>query len=138
MPRRQLMHSELMWMPRGGIAYQLNNHTVLRAGYGMYFDSVNPFNVTPDATGFSRTTSTVLTNDFGVNWLAGNPRTPGLAATDPFPVRADGTRFDAPPRDTLGSMARAGRGWSYGSYDPSVPASSAGASDSSDKSARRR
>jgi hypothetical protein len=34
---------------------------------------------------------------------------------DPFPVRADGTRFDAVTGSALGLMARAGRGWSY--YD---------------------
>jgi len=68
-------------------------------------------------TGFSRTTSTTLTNDFGVNWLAGDPGKGVSPLTDPFPVRSDGTRFDAPTRDALGLMARAGRGWSFNDYD---------------------
>jgi hypothetical protein len=58
-----------------------------------------------------------LTNDFGVNWLAGDPGKGVSPLTDPFPVRSDGTRFDAPIRDALGLMARAGRGWSFNDYD---------------------
>ena len=30
-------------------------------------------NQAADQSGFSRATNTVLTNDFGVNWLAGDP-----------------------------------------------------------------
>jgi hypothetical protein len=36
---------------------------------------------------------------------------------DPFPVRADGTRFDAVTGSALGLMARTGRGWSFYDYD---------------------
>jgi len=36
---------------------------------------------------------------------------------DPFPVRADGTRFTAPTQNALGIMARAGRGYTYTNYD---------------------
>jgi hypothetical protein len=34
---------------------------------------------------------------------------------DPFPVRADGTRFDEPLKNYLGAMGRAGQSWDY--YD---------------------
>jgi hypothetical protein len=83
----------------------------------MYFDTVNTFNQGPDQAGFSQTTTSVVTNDFGVNWLLGDPRNGVSPLTNPFPVRADGTRFDAPVRDQLGLMARAGRGWTFMDYN---------------------
>ena len=48
------------WQPRVGAAYQLNEKTVLRAGYGRYFEN-------PTAQGF--------TNGFSTS-----PRSPGLAS----------------------------------------------------------
>ena len=109
--------NELMLMPRIGAAYSLSKTTVLRGGYGMFFDSLNALTETVNQLGFSRTTSTNITNDFGVNWLAGDPRNGVLPLADPFPVRADGTRFDAPFRDKLGLMSVAGRGYSYQDFD---------------------
>ena len=70
---RQPWQNELMWLPRLSAAWQLNRKTILRGGYGVYYDSINVQNETLSQSGFSRTTSTNLTNDFGVNWLAGNP-----------------------------------------------------------------
>jgi len=113
---RRLWRNELMWLPRLAAAWQVSKNTVIRAGYGIYYDTLNVLNEGPDQTGFSRTTSTILTNDFGVNWLAGDPRRGISPLADPFPVRPDGTRFDEPPRDTLGLMARAGRGWTYTNF----------------------
>ncbi|MBI3680730.1 MAG: TonB-dependent receptor [Acidobacteria bacterium] len=114
---RRMWGNELMWLPRVGLAYQVRPKTVIRGGYGLFFDTLNVLNESPDQTGFSRTTSTVLTNDFGVTWLAGDPRKGVSPMTDPFPVRADGSRFDTPTRDALGLMARAGRGWTFSNYD---------------------
>ncbi|HEY6402109.1 MAG TPA: hypothetical protein VI479_11910, partial [Blastocatellia bacterium] len=110
---RRLNRNELNWLPRFGMAYQLNSKTVIRGGYGMYFDTVNVLNQGPDQAGFSQTTASVVTNDFGVNWLLGDPQNGISPLTNPFPVRSDGTRFDAPLRDSLGLMARAGRGWTF-------------------------
>ncbi|MGH9718649.1 MAG: TonB-dependent receptor domain-containing protein [Bryobacteraceae bacterium] len=110
---RRLWDSALMWLPRAAAAYQLNTRTVLRGGYGLFYDTLNVLNEGPDQTGFSRSTNTVLTTDFGVNWRAGNPQNGISPLTDPFPVREDGTRFDVPVRGGLGLMARAGRGWSF-------------------------
>jgi hypothetical protein len=90
---------------------------VLRAGYGMFVDSINALIDPPNQFGFSRTTNTLVTTDFGQNWLAGDPRNGISALRDPFPVRADGTRFDTPPQAGLGVLAVAGRSFSFPSFD---------------------
>jgi hypothetical protein len=113
---RNFWRNELMWLPRFAAAYQVNSATVVRLGYGIFFDTVNVLNDGPDQSGYSRATSTQITNDYGVTWLAGNPRNGVSPLKDPFPVRPDGTRFDAPTRDALGLMARAGRGWTFDPY----------------------
>ncbi len=114
---RKLWKNQLMWLPRVAAAYQITPKTVLRAGYGIFYDTLNVLNQGPDQTGYSRTTSTTVTNDFGTTWLAGNPRAGIPPVSDPFPVRADGTRFDAATGSALGLMARTGRGWSYTDYN---------------------
>ena len=113
--------NELMWLPRISAAWQLNAKTIVRAGYGIYYDSINVQNETLNQSGFSRTTTTNLTNDFGANWLAGNPRAGISPLADPFPVRADGTRFDAPLGSTLGAMYVAGSGFNYRPFDRKHP-----------------
>ena len=114
---RRANRSELMWLPRAGVAYQLNSKTVLRGGYGMFYDTFNVLTRGPNQTGFSRSTSSILTTDFGSTWLIGNPRNGISPLTDPFPIRADGTRYDAPEGNALGLMSLAGRSWSYEDYD---------------------
>ena len=109
----RLQQSELMWMPRVGASYLLDSKTVLRAGYGLFFDTNNVLNQAPDQMGYSRTSTGTVTTDYGMTWLTGNPTAGISPLTDPFPVRADGTRYDMPIRDALGNMAEAGRGWSY-------------------------
>lgn len=114
---RALWDAELMWLPRLAAAYQVNPKTVLRGGYGLFYDTLNVLNFGPAQNGFSRTTSTILTTDFGMTWRAGDPRNGVSPLTDPFPVRADGTRFDTPTRTALGNMAVAGRGFSFSAFD---------------------
>ncbi len=114
-----LQAGEFMLLPRLGAAYQLNSRTVLRGGYGIYFDTLNAQNVAPDQSGFSRATVSPITNDFGVTWLSGNPAGGVSPLTDPFPVRADGTRFDTPVGAGQGLLARAGSGWGF--FGETVP-----------------
>jgi hypothetical protein len=118
---RRLWKSELMWLPRASVAWQASPKTVVRGGYGVFFDTLNSMNQGPDQSGFSRATNTVLTNDFGQTWNAGNPGAGISPLRDPFPVRADGTRFDMPFRDSLGAMARVGQGFTYTDYDRRHP-----------------
>lgn len=115
---RNWWDSELMWLPRAAIAWQVAPKTVVRGGYGLFYDTLNAMLNAPNQTGFSRTTSTVVTTNFGYDWLVGNPRGGVTPLTDPFPVRSDGTRFDTPLRDALGSMTLVGSGYSY--YPPNL------------------
>ncbi|MCS7043906.1 MAG: TonB-dependent receptor [Arcobacter sp.] len=114
---REHLKPEWMWMPRLSAAYRLSRNTVLRGGYGLFYDTLNALNYTPNQYGYSRSTFPVLTNDFGVNWLIGDPRAGIAPTTDPFPVRFDGTRFDEPFGSALGAMAIAGQGLNFTAYD---------------------
>lgn len=58
------------WQPRVGAAYQLNEKTVLRAGFGIF---VAPFRILPDdikQTGFNAATPFVPTNNQGRTFVA--------------------------------------------------------------------
>lgn len=119
---RKLYGNQLVWMPRVGASYQLDSKTVLQAGYGIYHDVLNVMDFTAsfpadNQFGYSRSTSTNVSLDFGQTWLVGNPRNGVSPLTNPFPVRSDGTRFDAPVRNALGLSAIQGRGFSYIPYD---------------------
>lgn len=114
---RQLWQSQLMFLPRLSAAWQITPKTVFRAGYGAYYDTLNPIIEAANQSGFSRTTNTTISNDFGQTWLAGNPAANISPLTDPFPVRSDGTRFDLPYGNSLGSMYQAGRGFTFTPYE---------------------
>lgn len=126
---RMLYRPELMWLPRIGVAYQLNSKTVIRGGYGIFFDTLNVMNYGPNQFGFSRSTNMIVTNDFGQTWGSttapypanANPNNFRSLLNDPFPVRADGTRFDIPTRDALGAMAYQGRGFGFTAWDTPHP-----------------
>ena len=118
---RRAWQNELMWLPRVSAAWQVNHKMIIRGGYGIYYDSINVQNETLAQSGFSRTTSTNLTNDFGVTWLAGNPTAGVSPMADPFPVRSDGTRFDAPFGSSLGAMYIAGNSFSYRDFNRKHP-----------------
>ena len=95
------------FLPNVSVVYELNKKTVVRAGYGVFYGTTNANNSRPSQTGFSRTTSTTLSNDRGLTFCcsigaAGNITAAVNSMTDPFPLRADGTRFDVPTGNTLG------------------------------------
>lgn len=116
---RNFFRNQFMWLPRIAAAWQWNSKTVLRAGYGVFYDTLNIFVKSggPNQFGYSRTTSSTMTTDFGMHWLVGDPLNGVSPLKDPFPVRSDGTRFDPMIRDGLGLMAPAGRGFSYDPWD---------------------
>jgi hypothetical protein len=103
--------SQAMWMPRLAAVYKLGERTVIKAGYGMYYDTLNAADFNPNTQGFSSTTTVTNSTDFGQTFLMGNPYRGELGFSDPFPVRANGTRFDQPTGSRLGVDTIAGSGF---------------------------
>jgi hypothetical protein len=93
------------FQPRAGAAYQINTKTVLRAGYGRYFQ--NP-TAQSFGNGFSQSTTLISSNDGG--------RTPTYALSNPFP-----NGIDQPPGSALGPLTFLGRGPSFSNPDFIVP-----------------
>ena len=106
-----------MWLPRASAAYQVNDGMVVKGGYGVYYDSLNATAITPNQLGFSTVTTVPSSNDFGQTWTSGNPRAGISPLVDPFPVRADGTRFVTPAGASLGGDFVAGQALTYGNLD---------------------
>ena len=109
-------------LPKLGFVYSFDSKTVIRAGYGMYMDTLNSTNTRPDTFGYNQSTSTPITNDAGLSFCCGVGPAAGIAQgrtpiNDPFPVRADGTRFDEPLQNQLGGLPRVGRGYTSLPWD---------------------
>jgi hypothetical protein len=104
---------EAMWMPRVSGAYTLDERTVIKGGYGLFFDTLNAGdygavggnNSGFNQLGYSSATTNVTSTDFGQSWLLGDPRNGILPIVDPFPVRVGGGRFEQPNDDALGVNA---------------------------------
>jgi len=86
--------------PRAGLACQLNAHTVLRAGYGIFFDVLGIDRFDVNQAGFSQTTSLIPSLDNGITFRA--------TLSNPFP---DG--LQVPAGATAGLATYLGRGVSY-------------------------
>jgi hypothetical protein len=97
---------EHMFMPRVSGAYRLGERTVIKGGYGLYFDTLSSGDYGgANQLGYSVTTTNVASTDFGQTWLLGNPAAGISPLADPFPVRSTGSRFDSPLADSLGADA---------------------------------
>ncbi len=99
---------QALWMPRVSASYRLGGKTVVKAGYGLYYDTLNAADFNQNNPGFSSTTTNTNSTNFGQTFLLGNPYAGELGISDPFPVRADGTRFDEPTGSSLGVNTIAG------------------------------
>jgi len=93
------------WQPRVGAAYQINDKTVMRAGYGLYY--LNP-TAQSFTNGYSQATTLIASNDGG--------RTPTYNLSNPFP---DG--IQTPPGASLGPATFLGRGPSFSNPNFVVP-----------------
>jgi hypothetical protein len=97
-----------VWMPRASGSWTINERTVFKAGYGMFYDVLNATNFSPNQLGYSATTVSVPSVDFGQTWIMGDPKRGISPMTDPFPMRASGTRFDQALGNSLGPNAALG------------------------------
>jgi hypothetical protein len=102
---------EALWMPRFSFGYKLGEKNVIKGGYGMYYDTINARDWTPNQDGFDVTTNNPLSNDFGLTFNLGDPRNGILPLTDPFPVRSTGSRYESVPGNSLGADNVLGRGF---------------------------
>jgi hypothetical protein len=93
------------WQGRVGMAYSLNDKTVLRAGYGKYF--LNPTSQGNNA-GFSLDTQVIESTDGG--------RTPTYRLSNPWP-----NGIQTPPGSSLGPQTFLGRGPNFSNPDFVVP-----------------
>jgi hypothetical protein len=116
---RKLYNNVTDWLPRFAAAYQLGSNMVLRGGFGLFYDTLNVQNETvgQNQLGFSQTTSTTLSNNFGQTWLVGNPASGVSPLTAPFPILSSGSREIQPSGSTLGLMAVVGKGFTFVPYD---------------------
>jgi hypothetical protein len=108
--------------PRAGFVYQANSKTVIRGGYGWFYDTFNVNNDRPSQEGYSQATATTMSTDLGLTFCCGVSGASNLASgktplNDPFPVRADGTRFDSAYGNTLGAAMRWGKNYTVLPYD---------------------
>jgi hypothetical protein len=76
-PRTLWKENQNLFMPRFGFAYSLTPKTVVRGGYGLFFDALGVTNVHVNQTGFSRSTDLVTSVDNGLTYAA--------TLTNPFP-----------------------------------------------------
>jgi len=65
------------FMPRIGLAWQIDPKTVLRAGFGLFYDSIGVNKTDAIQTGFSQTTPIQASLDSGLTYVANN--------ANPFP-----------------------------------------------------
>ncbi len=72
----------IQWLPRFGIAYQLDSKTVIRTGYGIFFDSLGTDWSSAIQNGFTAITPMIASYDSGVTYSAtmANPFPSGLLA----------------------------------------------------------
>jgi hypothetical protein len=97
-PRAKIYHDTTMnWQPRVGLAYRLFPNTVIRAGFGVFFDEWSAISQYPqNQQGLWPSVS--LQNASSLNTPTASQVTPSILGTNPFP-----TGSTAPPANPFGS-----------------------------------
>jgi hypothetical protein len=107
-PRELWKSSQNLIMPRIGFAYSLTPKTVLRGGYGIFFDALGVVNVNVNQTGFTQSTDLVASVDQGLTYSA--------SLKNPFPGG-----FLLPPGSSGGIATNLGQGITF--FDPNSTSS---------------
>jgi hypothetical protein len=92
---------QALWMPRVSGALKMGTRTVVKGGYGVYYDTLSAADFSANQSGYSVTTNRALSDDLGRTFNWATPATGG-SLFDPFPVGPDGSRFDSPIADSFG------------------------------------
>ncbi|HPT25888.1 MAG TPA: TonB-dependent receptor [Bryobacteraceae bacterium] len=100
-----------VFLPRVGLAYQIANNTVMRAGVGMFAGFLGERRGDVIQNGFSQNTNMVLTTDSGLTWATtlANPFNNGITE---------------PKGASEGYATYLGQGFSFFNQTPSVPMTS--------------
>jgi hypothetical protein len=100
---------EALWMPRFSFGYKLGEKNVIKGGYGMYYDTLNARDFTPDQQGYDVATVNPVSNDFGLTWALGDPKN-GICHWRSLPGGRDGAIAGASgPRSASRCWAGASR-----------------------------
>ena len=95
-------------MPRFGLAYQLDNSTVFRGGFGMFAGFLGQRRGDVQQNGFTQTTNMVLTTDSGLHFLT--------TLANPFP-----NGITEPVGAAAGYQTYLGQGFTFFNQYPKVP-----------------
>jgi hypothetical protein len=97
-----------VFMPRVGMAYQFNERTVLRGGFGMFAGFLGQRRGDVNQNGFSQTTNAVFTTDNGLHWAT--------TLANPFP-----TGITEPVGAAQGYQTYLGQGFTFFNQNPKIP-----------------
>jgi Carboxypeptidase regulatory-like domain len=87
------------FMPRLGATYRVNSRIVIRAGYGLFYDTMNAVSPQFNEDGFSASTSASSSTTNGTNF------TPGTSPlSNPFPANSSGVNFNSPVGSSAGAL----------------------------------
>ncbi|MBN9661893.1 MAG: TonB-dependent receptor [Acidobacteria bacterium] len=100
-----------VFLPRIGLAYQLDSKTVIRSGFGMFAGFLGERRGDVIQNGFSQNTNMVLTRDSGLTWAT--------TLANPFP---DG--ISEPKGNADGYATYLGQGFSFFNQNPKLPMTS--------------
>lgn len=100
--------ASIEWLPRVAITYLVQPRTVIRAGYGIFYDSLGTNWSPAIQTGFTATTPVIASFDNGVTYSA--------TLANPFP-----SGLQPPAGSTLGLATNLGQGISVYPLDRKLP-----------------
>jgi hypothetical protein len=107
-PRELWSTDKNNWLPRLGLAFALNDQTVVRAGIGVYFDTIGIDRVDVNQGGFNQATNLIPTLNNGQTYVA--------SLANPFP-----NGFQTPPGSSQGLRTFLGRAISFFQERPLNP-----------------